>query len=153
MAESVAEPNLSAGLDPVADLKVKHAKQISELKDAHAKQIAILQGAVAEERHEMAQNQKLFEQTLHVKFDHLVAALQDKVKAENDAKIQRALDELERSARSESERARQTFEAQQAAEAALSVKFKGIVGDLRESSRPLALHSHFPPTRSIHTAH
>jgi hypothetical protein len=47
--------------------------------------------------------------------------------------MQRALDELERAARNESERARQNFDAQQAAEAALSVKFKGIVSDLRKS--------------------
>ena len=129
----MAESNLSAGLDATADLKAKQARLVAEMKEAHVKQMSILQTAIAEERHEMTQNQKMFEQTLHIKFDHLVSALQDKVKAENDAKMQRALDDLERSARNESERARQTFEAQQAAEAALSVKFKGIVGDLRKS--------------------
>ena len=38
-----------------------------------------------------------------------------------------------RALRAESERARQAFEVQQAAEAALSAKFKSIVGDLRHS--------------------
>ena len=123
----LAETNLSAGLDPLTDLKLKHNKIIVELKDAHQKQLSLLQTAIAEERHEMTQSQKIFEQTLHVKYDHLVTALQERVKAENEAKMQRALDELERAARNESERARQNFDAQQAAEAALSVKFKGIV--------------------------
>jgi len=129
----VAESNLSLGLDPLTDLRFKHNKLLSEVHEAHQKQLSILQTAIAEERHDMAQSQKMFEQTLQIKYDHLVAALQDKVKAENDAKMQRALDDLERSARNESERARQTFQAQQAAEAALSVKFKGIVSDLRQS--------------------
>ena len=47
--------------------------------------------------------------------------------------MQRALEDLERSARLESERAKQSMELQQAAEVALSTKFKSIVGDLRKS--------------------
>lgn len=119
--------------ETTADLRVKHARQLAELKDAHAVQIRLLQEAIAEERKEAALTQRQFEQTLHIKYDHLLTALQEKVKAENEAKLERALDDLEKSARKESERARQLFEAQQAAEAALSVKFKGIVADLRKS--------------------
>ena len=115
------------------DLRVKHARQLAELKDAHVVHIRLLQEAIAEERKEAALTQRQFEQTLHIKYDHLLTALQEKVKAENEAKLERALDDLEKSARKESERARQLFEAQQAAEAALSVKFKGIVADLRKS--------------------
>lgn len=40
---------------------------------------------------------------------------------------------LQRSARIESERAKQSFEIQQEAELTLSQKFKGIVSDLRRS--------------------
>ena len=47
--------------------------------------------------------------------------------------MQRALDNLERSARIESERAKQSFEIQQEAELTLSQKFKSIVSDLRKS--------------------
>lgn len=60
-------------------------------------------------------------------------ALHEKVKAEQEARMQRALDNLERSAKIESERAKQSFEIQQEAEATLSKKFKSIVSDLRKS--------------------
>lgn len=43
----------------------------------------------------------------------MVQALQEKVKAEQDSRMRRALEDLERNARLESERARQMFEAQQ----------------------------------------
>lgn len=61
----------------------------------------------------------------------MVIALQEKIRAEQEASMQRALADLERSARAEGDRARQAFEAQQAAELAVSTKFKAIVGDLR----------------------
>lgn len=91
----------------------------------------------------------------------MVDALHEKVKAEQEARMQRAIDNLEvreslplhrtypcyvynliyllglivfqRSARIESERAKQSFEIQQEAELTLSHKFKGIVSDLRRS--------------------
>jgi hypothetical protein len=63
----------------------------------------------------------------------MVQALQEKVKAEQDSRMRRALEDLERNARLESERARQMFEAQQSAELAVSNKFKHLVGDLRKS--------------------
>lgn len=63
----------------------------------------------------------------------MVDALHEKVKAEQEARMQRALDNLERSAKIESERAKQSFEIQQEAEATLSKKFKSIVSDLRKS--------------------
>jgi hypothetical protein len=47
--------------------------------------------------------------------------------------MRRALEDLERSARLESERARQMFEAQQNAETVVSTKFKHLVGDLKRS--------------------
>ena len=75
----------------------------------------------------------MFEQTLRTKYDNLVVALQEKIKTEQEARMQRALEDLERSARLESERAKQSMELQQAAEVALSTKFKSIVGDLRKS--------------------
>ncbi len=43
------------------------------------------------------------------------------------------MSDLEKSARAEGERARQAFEVQQAAEAAIAAKLKSIVGDLRRS--------------------
>lgn len=63
----------------------------------------------------------------------MVDALNEKVKAEQEARMQRALDNLERSARIEGERAKQSFEIQQEAELTLSKKFKSIVNDLRKS--------------------
>jgi hypothetical protein len=63
----------------------------------------------------------------------MVDALHEKVRAEQEARMQRALDNLERSARVESERAKQSFDIQQEAEFTLSKKFKSIVSDLRRS--------------------
>ena len=63
----------------------------------------------------------------------MVTALQEKVKDEQEARLQRAIEDLERSAKLESERAKQALELQQAADVALSAKFKNIVGDLRKS--------------------
>lgn len=63
----------------------------------------------------------------------MVDALHEKVKSEQEARMQRALDNLERSARLESERVKQSFEIQQEAEMNLSKKFKSIVADLRKS--------------------
>lgn len=47
--------------------------------------------------------------------------------------MRRALEDVERSARIESERSRMAFEIQQQSEVALAVKFKNIVSDLRRS--------------------
>jgi hypothetical protein len=63
----------------------------------------------------------------------MVDALHEKIRAEQEARMQRALDNLERSARVESERAKQSFDIQQEAEFTLSKKFKSIVSDLRRS--------------------
>lgn len=63
----------------------------------------------------------------------MVQSLQEKIKAEQESRMRRALEDLERSARMESERARQMFEAQQNAETVVSNKFKHLVGDLRRS--------------------
>ena len=63
----------------------------------------------------------------------MVDSLQDKVKNEQETRMQRALENIERSARIESERAKELFELQQEAENVLSSKFSGIVADLRKS--------------------
>lgn len=107
--------------------------QIRQLKEAHVKQLSILQTAIAEERDETARNQKLFEETLNTKYNHLVSALMDKVKLENETKLQHALNALELTARNESERSKFLYDAQQEAEKGLSVKLKTIVNELRKS--------------------
>jgi hypothetical protein len=58
---------------------------------------------------------QVYEETLRTKYESMVQALQEKVKAEQDSRMRRALEDLERNARLESERARQMFEAQQVA--------------------------------------
>lgn len=76
--------------------------------------------------------QQQFEKTLQVKYEALVAALQDRVKAEQEARMRRALDDVERSARLEAERSRMAFEIQQQAEVAMSQKFKSMISDLQK---------------------
>ena len=110
-----------------------HSKIIDDIKDAHNKQLDILRQAIADERKDAAAAQQVFEKTLQTKYDNLVVALQEKIKDEQEVRLQRALDELEKNARIESERAKQSFETQQTVEKALSAKFKSIVGDLRHS--------------------
>lgn len=115
------------------DLKDRQSKLILTIQDAHNKQMEILKSAIAEERKEYAQAQLIFEQTLKTRYECMVDALHEKIKTEQETRMQRALDNLERSARIESERARQSFEIQQEAELTLSTKFKSIVSDLRKS--------------------
>lgn len=109
------------------------------MREAHQQQLDILKTAIAEERREALQAQhvhktiiillilnllminwliiwlfnKVYEETLRTKYESMVQALQEKVKAEQDSRMRRALEDLERNARLESERARQMFEAQQ----------------------------------------
>lgn len=117
----------------LSDVRDRQSKIVSDIKEAHSKQLDILRLAIAEERRDSALAQQVFEQTLQTKYESMVSALQDKIKDEQELRMQRALDDLEKKAKAESERARQTFEAQQAAEKALSVKFKSVVADLRKS--------------------
>lgn len=76
---------------------------------------------------------QVFEETLRLKYDNLVTALQEKINIEQEVRMQQALEDLERNARLESERAKQSMELQQNTEVALALKFKNIVGDLRKS--------------------
>jgi hypothetical protein len=95
--------------------------------------LELLKAAIQEERKESLQYQKAFEDALRTKYDHMVQALQDKIRAEQELRMQRSLEDMERNVRLESERARQAFEAQQSAEAVMSSKFKELVADLRRS--------------------
>lgn len=76
---------------------------------------------------------QIFEDTLRSKYENMVQSLQEKVKFEQEARMKRSLEDLERSTRSESERAKQMFEAEQTAELAVATKFKSLVSDLRRS--------------------
>jgi len=117
----------------ITDIKDRHSNLVLAIQEAHSKQLEVLRAAIGEERKQFAQAQMIFEQTLKTRYECMVDTLHDKVKAEQEARMQRALDNLERSARIESERAKQSFEIQQEAELTLSQKFKSIVSDLRKS--------------------
>ena len=88
-------------------------------------EVQALKAQLAEERKTVA--------VVQAKYEGLCVSLQERVNAENQARMQRAVLELEKQARSESERSRQAFDAQQAAEQALALKFKALVADLRQS--------------------
>lgn len=117
----------------LSEAKERQGNIISEMTEAHNQQLEILRTAIAEERKGALQAQSVYEETLRTKYESMVQALQEKVKAEQESRMRRALEDLERNARLESERARQMFEAQQSAELAVSNKFKHLVGDLRKS--------------------
>ena len=99
----------------------------------YKKQLEILRSTMDEERRQMAEAQQVFEQTLQTKYENMVLALQDRVKAEQKARMCRALEDVERSARIESERTRMAFEIQQQSEVALAAKVKNVVSDMRRS--------------------
>ena len=75
----------------------------------------------------------MFEETLRFKYQSMVETLQEKVRMEQEAQMRRALDLLEKAARSESERSRQMYDIQSKAEAASSAKFQNLVSELRET--------------------
>jgi hypothetical protein len=67
----------------------------------YSRQIEALKESIAEERAENAKAQSIFEDTLRAKYEQMVTALQDRVKAEQQQQMARALDALERTARAE----------------------------------------------------
>lgn len=88
-------------------------------------QLVTLQAQLVEERKTVAMVQ--------AKYESAVASLQERASLESEARMHRAVLDLEKQARAESDRSRQAFDAQQAAEQALALKFKGLVADLRHS--------------------
>ena len=110
-----------------------HEETNKKLQDEHSRQLAIVNDTIAEERKTIAYEQQQLEESLRIKYQTMVESLQDKVHREQEAQMRRALDLLEKSARAESERSRQTYEIQSAAEQAAAAKFKELVGDLRET--------------------
>ena len=115
----------------IAEERRLHTKTCNELESAHRKQLEVLQETVEEERREVLRSQEVFEETLRLKYDAMIKSLQDKVKAEQEAQMRRALDSLERTAKLEGERTRQEFEMQATAEAAATSKFKSLIQDLK----------------------
>ena len=113
--------------------KVVHLETTQSLQAAHTRQLAVVNGTIAEERKCMAAQQQQFEESLRIKYQSMVETLHEKVHQEQEAQMRRALDLLEKSARAESERSRQTYEIQSAAEAAAAAKFKELVNDLRDT--------------------
>ncbi|KAJ1443438.1 hypothetical protein B484DRAFT_389466 [Ochromonadaceae sp. CCMP2298] len=119
--------------DLASDMQGRGHTLLATVQEAHNRQLGVLKASISEERRQFAQAQLAFEQTLKTRYECMVDALHEKMRAEQEARMQRALDNLERSARIESERAKQSFEIQQEAELTLSQKFKSIVADLRRS--------------------
>ena len=64
----------------INDSKNRQKKIIEDIRDAHKKQLEILKDAISEERRDAAVAQKVFEETLHTKYENLVLALQEKIK-------------------------------------------------------------------------
>ncbi len=70
---------------------------------------------------------------MKTKYDHVVDALQETIKAEHDSRLLRTVKGLESQARLESERAKQAFDIEHEVELLLAKRLKGIISDLRRS--------------------
>ena len=117
----------------INSLPSKEKKIISAIKLAYEKQIETLTMAIEEERIQSAAAQVVYEQTLKTRYEAMVDSLQLKIKSEQQSQIQRALDNIERSAKLESERAREMITLQKEIEQTVAKKFDGLVTELRAS--------------------
>ncbi len=115
------------------DSAASKVKLTEDIRASYDIQMSALKTAIAEERAEANKAQLQFEQVLQTKYDNMVAALREKIAFEHEARMKRSLEELERTAVSESLRAKQAFDLQQVAEAGINSKFKTLVVDLRKS--------------------
>lgn len=64
----------------INDSKNRQKKIIDDIREAHKKQLEILKDAISEERRDAVAAQRVFEETLHTKYENLVLALQEKIK-------------------------------------------------------------------------
>ncbi len=76
----------------LAEAKERQNKVVTEIKDSHGKQLELLRNAIADERRESSQVQKIFEDTLRTKYENMVQSLQEKIKAEQESRMRRALE-------------------------------------------------------------
>lgn len=109
----------------------ERARISSELEVNHKKHIEVLHDALAQERKDAALSNASYEAALQAKYDAMVTSFQERVKREQENRLKRSMEEVERAARKESERAKQAFEMQVVAEAAMGEKMKSILRDMR----------------------
>jgi hypothetical protein len=114
--------------------RVLHSKGIDDIKHAQGAQLHVLQNAMKEERTEAARVQNIFEDTLRTKYESMVQSLKKKAEAEEQYRVQRALEQLEKIALSpEFMQPKADAQSKRAAELAASEKFQSLVGELRAS--------------------
>ena len=106
-------------------------KFTTDLEQNHKKHIDVLHEALVEERKESARATDSFEQALQAKYDAMVLSFQDRVKREQESRLKRSMEDVERAARKESERAKQAIEMQLTAEASMGEKMKSMLRDMR----------------------
>lgn len=128
-----AKVGLDAMNVAIHESSLNRSKIMEDIKASYEMQMQVLKQAISEERSEASKAQMVFEQTLQTKYDNMVQALREKISFEHEARMKRALEELEKTAVAESVRAKQAFELQQQAEAGINAKFKALVVDLRKS--------------------
>ena len=131
--EEATQRNEAAMKTALDNEKAVHAEATKSLQTAHARQLAVVNGTIAEERKSLALQQQQFEESLRIKYQSMVESLHEKVHQEQEAQMRRALDLLEQHARADSERSREKYEIQAAAEAAAAKNFSRLEGDLRET--------------------
>ena len=115
----------------LAQSNEERARIAVELEKNHKKHLDVLHEALSKEREEAAAASESFESALQAKYDTMVDNFQDRVKREQENRLKRSMEEVERAARKESERAKQAFEMQLSAEAAMGEKMKSILRDMR----------------------
>jgi hypothetical protein len=81
--------------DLASDMKGRGHTLLATVQEAHNRQLGVLKASISEERRQFAQAQLAFEQTLKTRYECMVDALHEKMKAEQEARMQRALDNLE----------------------------------------------------------
>jgi hypothetical protein len=81
--------------DLASDMQGRGHTLLATVQEAHNRQLGVLKASISEERRQFAQAQLAFEQTLKTRYECMVDALHEKMRAEQEARMQRALDNLE----------------------------------------------------------
>ena len=101
------------------------------MEESHLREVTGLKDLMEENRKLQSNGTKQFEQELEAKYALLAQGLADQAKEEQGHRLSRALNDLERRALLEQEKAKIRFEAERDAEAALADRFEAMSADLR----------------------
>ena len=123
---------ISAPLRQAFQESSSRSLKVSESVEAlHESQLRALRECLAEERAQALRARAVFEDSLRTKYDAMVASLHDRLADEHSRRVDRALDDLQRQAKAEADRARHALDSHSSSDSATAQRFQQLVAELR----------------------